>query len=243
MESRKLITVFTIISAVTICSCTSSDRVRKLAKEHSCESFVKSITELYVCYYHSMPESIEDITGFIDDWRTADPHSYCFPEDYSTQLKKEPSLFAAYKDSVFIYFPKSRLGCCGICTPEFWIDHPEQYPEYRRDYFSHFRPSAFLSYGKLDFNFDYDNLNEILDSLSSRHSIEFQISGYPHRANIIFAEYKQGKDVQYRIPSFANEDIISQHSDFFNDSNDKILELLESHPETKRLVVPFVLPL
>ncbi|MBO4570935.1 MAG: hypothetical protein J5699_03290 [Bacteroidales bacterium] len=152
--------------------CSNKESIRQKAKKHECSSELNSIVDFYSRCNYALPSSISDITDFLNEWKKQDSTSYDYFDDsgndYVDILKKNRLRFAYYGDSIFIYSPRKRVGCCVYGHPLFWINNPESYLEHKLIYEP--SPAVFNSKGQYIFNFQYAQLARLIDSISANYS-------------------------------------------------------------------------
>lgn len=166
----------TIASIVLLVCCCSSCSVstRDNAKKYETYSQLNSIVEYFAKCYYRLPESKKEIHDFILYWKASDPQSYCYDNELIKTFSDKKTQTEIYSDSLFIYLPKDKLGCCIYGSPEYWLMNPDKYPAERMDYNEQFGISAFDKNSKYIFGLHLSCLfnSEIYDIARS-----FQFNG------------------------------------------------------------------
>ncbi len=154
MKQIEIILVFTVLSI----SCGREYTYRQAIRYRS-ESEVDMVIEYFSRCYYRLPQDIKELEDFIDksEWR----------ED--AEFREKP-FFASFRDSVFLYFRKQKIGSCVYGHPIYWLQHPNDYPVDRLDYFENFKISGFDKNGKYVFNCDYDSLGVRLKEISNNYN-------------------------------------------------------------------------
>lgn len=156
-----------IVCQLSFFSCGSNaDAIRENAIKYESLTALNGIIELYSECYYKMPETVDNITSFIDEWRQNDSASYLYSRKESADIAEALSSHSIdavfYDDSVFLFDRKNKLGCCVYGTPKYWLEHPERWPSERNDYWYQFKTAAFDREGEYIFNLDYERINEDL---------------------------------------------------------------------------------
>lgn len=140
--------------ATVLISC-GSDYVHRQAIMHQSVSEIDMATEYFSICYYRLPKDFKELNEFIDEseWKEL------------IEIRDRP-LCAFYQDSVFLYFRRCRLGCCIYGHPVYWLQHPDEYPSDRIDYFENFRISGFDSNGRFVFSRDYELLSANIKTIS-----------------------------------------------------------------------------
>lgn len=149
---------------IVSCSC-YEDIVCNKARKYRIYTGFDNIIEHYSACNYRMPTDMDEICDFMNNLIEKDPVGYGYVKEFSDYISEHRHLMVSYTDSVFIYFPGEKIGCCTYGSPYYWIEHPEKYPEDRLDYNTNFQISAFDKEGHYIYDLDYSGMTESIDDI------------------------------------------------------------------------------
>lgn len=168
MRTKIILLTYLFVLLTGSCSPDIYNIVKK-SRQHETITQLNSIIEHYSRCYYCLPSNKQSIIDFLDNWRIEDSSTFCVQKELYTALMEEKFLMAAFKDSVFLYFPSRRTGTCVIGHPLYWIEHPDLYPTERLDYWWNFRTAAYRKDGSYCYTFDYYALDEKIKHLENKY--------------------------------------------------------------------------
>lgn len=201
----KYIILFLTIISTASCTIFSNSTCEK-ARKYRVETEIDDIVEYFTICQYRAPDDFAEIRDFVNDWKRNDPEGFCFSEDLIKFISTERHLMVSFKDSVFIFFPKRKIGCCVYGTPYYWFEHPDRYPAERMDYNSYFMPSALNDNDEYLFTIDYSKFEKSVEEFKSNYNYELIIKKpnckfdfyYPVRAIITLDMNSGGSTVRYQ---------------------------------------------
>ena len=152
---------------------TACDTVRQAAIKYEYDSELNGIIEYYSQCYYSLPKDKKDILSFLSSWKSSSPDSYCYDlcgDDMISHIQKDRIRISSYEDSIFLFIPKKKAGCCVYGTPGYWLDHPELYGKSKASYEMYFRSSTFDVSGDYLFDYDTNGLEEMINAIKQEYS-------------------------------------------------------------------------
>lgn len=178
---------FLFLAALFLVSCSSKmtdkERIRQMAVENDCISFLSNAVRGYYLAYYSLPKDFESLLSYLERFKALDTDFKYFEEMNDMSLDQLLSLkigFVYYTDSLFLYTetPYNKIGCCIYGHPFYWLAHPEKYNYL--DYYDLFEPSAYRINGDYLFwvEFDYWTLSAQVDSVYSHYPDIVSYDGY-----------------------------------------------------------------
>ena len=238
----------------TILISCGSNYVHKQAIMHRSVSEIDMVTEYFSICYYRLPKDFKELKEFIDvsEWKEI------------IEIRDRP-LFAFYQDSVFLYFRHYRLGSCIYGHPVYWLQHPDEYPSDRIDYFENFRISGFDSNGRFVSCRDYEMLNANIKSISFNYkgviSCKSRIftpwrNNLKMGAKLFLLEYSKEDDNVKLIAELKHEEgmyisdrydmsqmfreinNISIGDDYIHSVKQLLTQFLNTHTEICKLLVP-----
>lgn len=246
--------IIIIILMVSLSSSCGDDYVYRQAITHQSVSEIDMVVEYFSICYYRLPKNFKELKEFIDasEWK-----------DF-IEIRDRP-LFASYQDSVFLYFRQSQLGCCLYGHPLYWLQHPDEYPSDRLDFFENFQVSGFDKKGKYIFCRDYELLSANIKTLSDNYReviscksriftpwrdelimgpklFLMEYSNEDNKITIIAEQGHEGDtyvsdklDVSHMLSVINN---ISPCSEYIHSVKQVLSHFLETHPEICKLLVP-----
>lgn len=206
-NSFRLRLTILIIAIISAASCTiSSNTVCEKARKYSAETEINNIVEYFtVCQYRT-PADFDELCDFVNEWKRNDSDGFSYNDEIIQSFFAGRQMMASFKDSVLIFFPKRKIGCCVYGTPFYWLEHPDRYPAERMDYNSYFEPSAFNDDNEYLFQIDYSSFKDSVDKFKSAHEYELIFKRpdcqfdfyYPLRAIITIDLNGEGSTVIYQ---------------------------------------------
>lgn len=207
----KHILLFLSIISTASCAIFSNATCEK-ARKYRVETEIDNIVEYFTICQYRTPDNFDEIRDFVDDWKRNDSEGFCFGDDLIKFISKERQSMVSFKDSVFIFFPKRKIGCCVYGTPYYWFEYPDRYPEERMDYNYNFKTSAFDDNNDYMFAIDYPAFEESVKEIKSIYKYELLAKRpdckfdfyYPIRAIITLDLRGGGSTVRYQDTTTAN---------------------------------------
>ncbi len=145
----------------------------------------------------------------------------------------------AFEDSVFIYFPSQKTGCCVIGHPIYWLEHPELYPIERTDYWWHFNTAAYRKDGTYCFDYNYCKIDTLIGKLEQTYVNNIFIKSSdptsPISGNRRFTIYKAVTCYDSAIDSLFIISSIPNSSSLFIKNNNSYCSLLETENDWEML--------
>ena len=181
-----LIAVFSVF----VVSCSLQDTiVCDNARKNRIHTQLDNIIEYYSACHYRMPDDINEICGFMNNLIEYDPEGYSYVREWIDVISKNHCRMVSYTDSVFLYFPEQKAGCCVYGTPYYWLKYPEKYPMDRWDYNSNFQISAFDADGRYIFNLDYrgieDSIYELERNFEGRMVMDYRFNSLFGKMNYV----------------------------------------------------------
>lgn len=213
---RQLIVISLVVTCLFVSSC-SKESIRHNALKYESTTEINGVIEYYSrCYYH-LPDNLNQIIDFLSAWKKQSPDSYPYDilpgkEDLLLSLKNSVCRVASYPDSIFLFFPTQKLGCCIYGHPAYWLDNPEKYPPCRPDYLENFMVTAYDKAGNYIFNIDYHRLWSIISDYWTSIGYSFN----PQQRIVLYYYSVRSGTFSVLSPNTPNQSPESNTSNFLN---------------------------